>query len=198
MCSHWGQALGLYKEVPLPTILCFIFQSDVQRWEISPVTCRNAAPLWQIGFPWTTSLNQHFPSLLCPFQIFCYNNETVAKIETYCHSAVWADMSSIKCALTSHTENRTTKCDGWSKLLTLLGLKFSYWLSALSGRQEGCRCHEAARCHPSPEDMDCDPNSEPKEIPPPLSDVWLQRWTNLTNTWGLPKRFAKSNSKSKP
>lgn len=137
MCSHWGQALGLCKEVPLPTILCFIFQSDVQRWEISPVTCRNATPLWQIGFPWTTSLNQHFPSLLCPFQIFCYNNETVVKIETYCHSVVRADMSSIKCALTSHTENRTTKCDGWSKLLTLLGLKFSYWLSALSGRKEG-------------------------------------------------------------
>lgn len=42
-------------------------------------TCGKAAPSWQIGFPWTASLTQDFPSLLCPFQIFCYNNENGSK-----------------------------------------------------------------------------------------------------------------------
>lgn len=166
-------------------------------------TCGKAAPSWQIGFPWTASLTQDFPSLLCPFQIFCYNKENSSENRDLLplRGESWHELLQT-CFNEPHSETR--KCDGWSKLLTLLGLKFSYWLSALSGRKEGWS--SSFRLSMS---WSCQLSSVPWR-----HGLWTQLWTKRhpsssvrrlvtavnqpNNMRGLPKRFAKRNSKSKP
>lgn len=115
VCSHWGQALGLYEMVPLPTILFHLSVGCVKVRDLSchhGSTCRKAAPSWQIGSSRTASLTQHFPSFLCPFQIFCYNNENSRKNRDLLplHGASQHEPHQT-CFNEPHSKKRTRKCD---------------------------------------------------------------------------------------
>lgn len=102
--------------------MCKGERSLLSPWRHLPQCC----PFVTDWIPLNCKPKSTFSFLTMPFSDILLQQWNVAKIETYCHSVVRADMSSDTCAVMNHTENRTRKCDGWSKLLTLLGLKFSY------------------------------------------------------------------------